>query len=38
VVAERDHVNAERQDLVRLLGRDPDPTGGVLAVDDDEVS
>ena len=37
VVAERDHVDAGREQLVGDLRRDPDAAGGVLAVDDDEV-
>jgi hypothetical protein len=37
VVAERDRVGAGAQQLVGLLGRDPEPARGVLAVDDDEV-
>ena len=37
VVAERDHVDAGREQLVGDLRRDPEAAGGVLAVDDDEV-
>jgi len=37
VVAERDHVGPGVEDLARRLGGDPDPSGHVLAVDDDEV-
>ena len=36
VVAQRHHVRAGVQDLIRLLGRDTDDVG-VLAVDDDEI-
>ena len=37
VVAERDRVDAEGEQLLRGLARDPDAAGGVLAVDHDEV-
>jgi hypothetical protein len=37
VVAERDHVGAGLEQLVGVLGRDPDAARGVLAVDDHEV-
>ena len=37
VVAERDDVGARAEQLLRQLGRDPDPAGDVLAVDHDEV-
>ena len=37
VVAQRDHVDARGEELLGDLGRDPEPAGGVLAVDDDEV-
>ena len=37
VVAERDHVDAGREQLARDLRGDPEAAGGVLAVDDDEV-
>ena len=37
VVAERDHVDAEFEDLVGGLRIDAHAAGGVLAVDDDEV-
>jgi hypothetical protein len=37
VVAERDDVAARGEDLLRQLRRDPEPVGGVLAVDDAEV-
>ena len=37
MVAERDRVDVEPEELVGLLGRDADPAGGVLAVDHDEV-
>jgi hypothetical protein len=36
VVAERDHVCARGEDSGGELGRDPDPVGEVLAVDDAE--
>ena len=36
VVAERDHIDAGREQLVGDLRRDPEPAGDVLAVDDDE--
>ena len=36
VVAERDDVDARREQLVGDLRRDPEPARGVLAVDDDE--
>ena len=36
VVAERDHVDAGREQLVGDLRRDPEAARGVLAVDDDE--
>ena len=36
VVAERDRVDAEREERVGLLRRDAEPARGVLAVDDDE--
>ena len=37
VVAERDRVGADREQLLGELGRDPDAVGDVLAVDDAEV-
>jgi hypothetical protein len=37
VVAERDHVHAGGEQLVGVLGSDPDPAGRVLPVGDDEV-
>jgi hypothetical protein len=37
VVAERDRVGPEREELLRELRRQPDPVGGVLAVDDADV-
>ena len=36
VVAERDHVDARREDVLGELGRDAEAAGEVLAVDDDE--
>ena len=36
VVAQRDRVDAVGEQLVGELGRDPQPAGDVLAVDDDE--
>ncbi len=36
VVAQSDHVDAGREQLVGDLRRDPEPSRGVLAVDDDE--
>jgi hypothetical protein len=37
VVAERDRVGAVCEQLLRELRRQPDPVGGVLAVDDADV-
>ena len=37
MVAERDRVHVEPEELVGLLGRDAEPARGVLAVDHDEV-
>ncbi len=36
VVSERDRVDARGEHLLGVLRRDPQPPGGVLAVDDDE--
>jgi len=36
VVAERDHVDSAREELIGGLWRDPQPARDVLAVDDDE--
>ena len=37
VVAGRENVRAGGEELLRQLGRQPEPVGGVLAVDDAEV-
>ena len=37
VVAERDHVGADREQILGGLLSDPEPSGGVLAVDDHQV-
>jgi hypothetical protein len=37
VVSGRDHVGADREDLLRELGGQADPVRGVLPVDDAEV-